>query len=119
MKINVISRTIAVLFVVYGACSAGSLINAAGNITNSAVRSAQRVQNRLTGTGTMQQRDRIVQAPANERDMSGETMYAQPYEEETQEIKAGNRGIIGKPVYTILPVDEPIDTRRPGMMYAS
>lgn len=122
MKINITVKTIVALLVAYGSSSAGSLVNTAGNLTTSVMRAPASIQNKLTNASSMQsQRGRIVQTPADQRDMSGDTMYAQPYEEESvAPLQKNGRSIQS----SVVPAsaDEPAykqGRRRRGTMYAS
>lgn len=123
MKINIISKTLAALFVLYGSnCLAAAQSGELTRPAKSGVLANRVTKNARTQAMTLQRGQPIVKTPEESRDTSGETMYALPYEEEVTEVAPVSktpfgRGMIGEPIRA-LPVEEPADTRRPGMMYA-
>jgi hypothetical protein len=127
-----VTKLIVALFVSYGSCLCG-IMSAGTNALTAAGNTAAAMTRGVTGATTtaargarmMERGTPIVSTQQGQRDTTGGTMYALPYEEETtggtmriQPVDEGQVATQQPGKMYALPVEEPVDTRRPGMMYA-
>jgi hypothetical protein len=127
MKMNSITKALVALFVMYTSSCLSAAQSGAISRSEAARNKAATMfpALRTKNAGTLKGQP-IVKTPVQSRDMSGDTMYALPYEEESTTATPFSktpvgRGMIGEPIYRPLPVEGPEYTseQRPGMMYAS